>query len=78
MRQEGAQAPLTVDELATAEAVGQRRWRARTASIGFGHGRRRSQDERARGVVTARRGSDSGRRGRDGCRDTGAWSRQRP
>jgi hypothetical protein len=50
-RQEGARAPLTVDEHATAEAAGQRRWCTWTVMVNFRHGRRR--------------GSDSGRRSRD-------------
>jgi hypothetical protein len=56
----GARVPLTVEELAMAEASGQQQWRARTATVGSGHGRRRGQDERARGEVRRRRGSDSG------------------
>jgi hypothetical protein len=54
-------APLTVEGFAMAEAAGQRRWRARTKAqysdsdvVGFGHGRRRGRDGRAR--VEARRG----------------------
>jgi hypothetical protein len=78
----GALAPLTMDELTTAEAARKRRWRARTASVGFGHGRRHSRDERARGEATARLGQRaarsgwlSGRLGASGVarRGTGAW-----
>jgi hypothetical protein len=46
-------APLTVEGFATAEAAGQRRWRARTEArrsdsdvVGFEHGRRHDQDAR--------------------------------
>jgi hypothetical protein len=71
--QEGAWAPLTVDELTTAVAAGQRRWRAQTASVGFGHGRRRGRD----GTHEARRRRGQRGHGRKGCRDAGARSRQR-
>jgi hypothetical protein len=54
-------APLTVEGFTTAEAAGQRRWRARTEAqcsdsdvVGFGHGRRLGRDGCARGE--ARRG----------------------
>jgi hypothetical protein len=47
-------APLTLEEFATAEAAGQRLWRARTVTrhsdsdvVYFGHGRRRGRDGRA-------------------------------
>jgi hypothetical protein len=44
---EGARAPLTVEDLATAEAAGQRWWRAQTATVGSEHGRRHGWDGRA-------------------------------
>jgi hypothetical protein len=49
-------ASLTVEGFTTAEAAGQQRWCARTEArcsnsdvVGFGHGRRRGRDGRARG-----------------------------
>jgi hypothetical protein len=53
-------APLTLEGFATVEAAGQRRWHARTEAqhsdsdvVGFGHGRRRGRDGRARGEARA-------------------------
>jgi hypothetical protein len=73
-RQEGARAPLTVEEFMTAEAAGQRRWRARTATVSSRHGQRCSWDGRGRGEATARLGQ-RGVGGRKGCRDAGVRSR---
>jgi hypothetical protein len=67
-------APLTVEEFATAEAAGQRRWRARTVTrcsdsnvVGFGHRRRRGRDGRTRSE--ARRGDGAARTTERRCRN---------
>jgi hypothetical protein len=70
----GLRAPLTVEEFATAEAAGQRRWRARTVTrcsdsnvVGFGHRRRRGRDGRTRSE--ARRGDGAARTTERRCRN---------